>query len=79
LNKKLESAAINEERFQEFLAKRREKKNTPERKKFRQADHLLPSDIPPQPDDMILSENLEKLYKLDDYILEEEDLPKKLN
>ncbi|XP_065363652.1 uncharacterized protein LOC135956950 [Calliphora vicina] len=41
VNDKLAKAAAESEKFEAFLAKRKERRNTPERKKFRESDHLI--------------------------------------
>ncbi|KAL9881140.1 putative ribosome-binding factor A, mitochondrial [Glossina fuscipes fuscipes] len=77
--KKLLTTTVDSEKFEEFLAKRRNAKNTPERKKYRYADQCIDFSSD-QMDDYALSvmpEKLRKLYEAEDYLPEDIEEEKK--
>ena len=74
-NEKLAQAAANAEKFESFLAKRREKRNTPERKKFRKADHHIDVNTDEQYDypELVMSARQRQIYEAEDYLAEDID------
>uniref|UniRef100_A0A1A9VSZ3 Ribosome-binding factor A n=1 Tax=Glossina austeni TaxID=7395 RepID=A0A1A9VSZ3_GLOAU len=71
--KKSLDTAVDSEKFEEFLAKRRDARNTPERKKYRYVDQRIDFSSD-QMDDFALSvmpETLRKLYEAEDYLPED--------
>ncbi|KAM7347782.1 uncharacterized protein ACRADG_007264 [Cochliomyia hominivorax] len=73
INEKLAKAAANSEKFEAFLAKRKEKRNTPERKKFNVADHHIDMDNREHNDypDLVMSPRQRQLYEAEDYLADD--------
>ncbi|KNC26539.1 hypothetical protein FF38_04159 [Lucilia cuprina] len=75
INEKLAKAAANSEKFEAFLAKRKERRNTPERKKFRESDHQIYDEHAGEQIDyanLVLSSRQRQLYEAEDFLPEEE-------
>uniref|UniRef100_A0A1A9W1Z3 Ribosome-binding factor A n=1 Tax=Glossina brevipalpis TaxID=37001 RepID=A0A1A9W1Z3_9MUSC len=75
LKKKLVVSPNDLEKFEDFLAKRREIKNTPERKKYRADDQRIDSASDQMEDyeSLVMPEELRKLYEAEDYLLEDSE------
>ncbi|XP_037809023.1 uncharacterized protein LOC119601868 [Lucilia sericata] len=75
INEKLAKAAANSEKFEAFLAKRKERRNTPERKKFRESDHHIYDEYAGEQGDyadLVLSTRQRQLFEAEDYLPEDE-------
>lgn len=72
MNEKLNKIAANSEKFEAFLAKRKEKRNTPERKKFRASDHqidnLKSAKDEPIYMNQVMSTQRRQLFEAEDYL-----------
>lgn len=73
INEKLAKAAANSEKFEAFLAKRKEKRNTPERKKFRLTDHHIDDSTMGEQDypELVMSSRQRQLYEAEDYLADD--------
>ncbi|XP_073828926.1 uncharacterized protein [Musca autumnalis] len=71
IQNKLDKAAENSQKFEAFLAKRRERKNTPERKKYRIADHMIDGMSEDVKDYEFMSNRQRQLYEAEDYLYDE--------
>lgn len=76
---KIAEIAANSEKFKAFLAKRTERRNTPERKKYKAADHEIHGPAQQQNDaaDAVLSLRQRQLLEAEDYLHEDEQLDNK--
>lgn len=82
INEKLAKADADSEKFKTFLAKRKEKRNTPERKQFNVYDHYVDKENAIDQHDspeLMLSSRQRQLYEAEDYLQDEieEIKPKK--
>ncbi|XP_061392522.1 uncharacterized protein LOC133327989 [Musca vetustissima] len=77
IQNKLAKAAESAEKFEAFLAKRRERKNTPERKKYRISDHMLDANAEDYKEYEFMSNRQRQLYEAEDYLYEDVEDKKK--
>ncbi|XP_005185588.2 uncharacterized protein LOC101896767 [Musca domestica] len=77
IQNKLAKAAENSEKFEAFLAKRRERKSTPERKKYRMVDHMIDGYSEDMKEYEFMSHRQRQLYEAEDYLHDEVEDEKK--